>query len=74
MLAKLCSEKSKGWDFWLPMSLFGYRDVPQSITGFSPVYLLYRKIPLGPPQLMNDNWTETNIIDINIIYKNICKN
>ena len=63
MLAKLCVEKPKEWDFWLPMALFAYREVPQSTTGFSPFHLLYGRIPRGPLQLMKDNWIGTNIIE-----------
>ena len=35
MLKKMCEERPKVWDKYLPVILFAYREVPQSSTGFS---------------------------------------
>ena len=35
MLKRMCAEKPKDWDRYLPPLLFAYRDVPQESLGFS---------------------------------------
>ena len=41
MLKKMCRERARDWDRYLPMVLFAYREVPQISTGFNPFELLY---------------------------------
>jgi len=41
MLKKVVDEEGKDWDELLPYVLFGYSEVPQVSTGFSPFELLY---------------------------------
>ncbi|KAK7474090.1 hypothetical protein BaRGS_00034696 [Batillaria attramentaria] len=41
MLRRLCSERPRDWDRYLPALLFAYREVPQESLGFSPFELLY---------------------------------
>ena len=41
ILKRLCTERPKDWDRYIPAVLFSYREVPQSSTGFSPFELLY---------------------------------
>ena len=36
MLKKMCMERPKDWDRYLPAVLFAYREIPQSSTGFPP--------------------------------------
>ncbi|KAL7858890.1 hypothetical protein SRHO_G00140370 [Serrasalmus rhombeus] len=40
-LKKQTNSNGTEWDVWLPYVLFGYREVPQASTGFSPFELLY---------------------------------
>ena len=57
MIKKLCSEKPKTWDRYIPALLFAYREVPQASTGFSPFQLLYGRTPRGPMQVLKELWT-----------------
>ena len=41
MLRKLCQERPKEWNRYLPALLFVYREVPQESLGFSSFELLY---------------------------------
>jgi len=40
MLKRMCAEKPKDWDRYLPALLFAYREVPQESLAFSPFELL----------------------------------
>ena len=44
MLKRMCAERPKDWDRYLPALLFAYREVPQESLGFSPFELLYRRL------------------------------
>ena len=57
MLRKLCAERPKDWDRYLPAVLFAYREVPQASTGFSPFELLYGRTVRGPMNILKDLWT-----------------
>lgn len=63
MLKKMCHEKPKDWDRYLPAVLFAYREVPQASTGFSPFELLYGRTVRGPMQALKELWTETDDTD-----------
>ena len=41
MLGKMCQERPKDWDRYLPAVLFAYREAPHASTGFSPFELLF---------------------------------
>jgi len=41
ILKRMCAEKPKDWDRYLPALLFAYREVPQESLSFSPFELLY---------------------------------
>ena len=56
MLKRICQERPKDWDRYLPAILFAYREVPQSSTGFSPFELLYGRTVRGPLTLIRDVW------------------
>ena len=56
MLRKICQERLKDWDRYLPAILFTYREVPQSSTGFSPFELLYGRTVRGPMQILKELW------------------
>ena len=55
---KMCQERPKDWDRYLPAILFAYREIPQSSTGFSPFELLYGRTVRGPMQILKELWTE----------------
>ena len=40
-LHRMCAERPKDWDKYLPALLFAIREVPQESLGFSPFELLY---------------------------------
>ncbi len=58
MLRKMCQERPKDWDRYLPAVLFAYREAPQASTGFSPFELLYGRTVRGPMQILKEIWTE----------------
>ena len=41
MLRRMCTERPKDWDKYLPALLFAIREVPQESLWFSPFELLY---------------------------------
>ena len=57
ILRKLCVEKPKDWDRFIPAALFSYREVPQESLKFSPFELLYGRQVRGPMTLLKDIWT-----------------
>ena len=57
MLKKMCQERPRDWDRYLPAVLFAYREVPQASTGFSPFEMLYGRTVKGPMQLLKELWT-----------------
>ena len=56
MLKKFVTEGGKDWDRLFPYLLFGYREVPQASTGFSPFELLYGRSVRGPLHVMKELW------------------
>ena len=58
MLRKVCSEKPKDWDRYIPALLFAYREAPQESLGFSPFELLYGRTVRGPMAILKDLWTD----------------
>nr|KAG5702720.1 hypothetical protein BaRGS_013357 [Batillaria attramentaria] len=58
MLRRLCSERPRDWDRYLPALLFAYREVPQESLGFSPFELLYGRTVRGPLTLLKELWTK----------------
>ncbi|XP_076469672.1 uncharacterized protein LOC143300003 [Babylonia areolata] len=58
MLKRLCLEKPKTWDRYLPAILFAYREVPQESTGFAPFELLYGRTVRGPMHVLRQLWTK----------------
>ena len=58
MLQKMCAEKPKDWDRYIPALLFAYREAPQASMGFSPFQLLYGRTVKGPTEILKDLWTD----------------
>ena len=58
MLRKLCEEKPRQWDRYIPALLFAYRETEQESTGFSPFQLLYGRQVRGPLSILKQLWTK----------------
>ena len=41
MLKRMCAERPKDWDRYLPARLFAYREIPQESLDFAQFELLY---------------------------------
>ena len=48
MIDKVCIDKPKEWDLFLPMILFAYRTSIHEATGYSPFQLLFGRQPKTP--------------------------
>lgn len=57
MLRRMCSERPKDWDRYIPALLFAYREAPQESLGFSPFELLYGRTVRGPLSILKELWT-----------------
>ena len=58
MLRRMCAERPKDWDRYLPALLFAVREVPQESLGFSPFELLYGRNVRGPMAILRELWTD----------------
>ena len=58
MLQRMCAERLKDWDRYLPALLFAVREVPQESLGFSPFELLYGRNVHGPMAILRELWTD----------------
>ena len=54
MLKRMCADRPKDWDRYLPALLFAYREVPQESLGFSPFELLYGRTVRGPMSILKE--------------------
>ncbi|KAJ8044259.1 hypothetical protein HOLleu_11669 [Holothuria leucospilota] len=61
MLRRMCKERPRDWDRYLPALLFAYREVPQESLGFSPFELLYGRSVRGPLGILKELWTGENM-------------
>ena len=57
MLRRMCAERPKEWDKYLPALLFAIREVPQESLGFSPFELLYGRSVRGPMAILRELWS-----------------
>ena len=57
MLRRMCAERPKDWDKYLPALLFAIREVPQETLGFSPFELLYGRSVRGPMAILRELWS-----------------
>ena len=70
MLRRMCAERPKDWDRYLPALLFAYREAPQESLGFSPFELLYGRTVRGPLAILHELWTDSsNDEEIKTTYK-----
>ena len=56
-MLKMCQERPKDSDRYLPAILFAYKEVPKSSTGFSRFELLYGRTVRGSMQILKELWT-----------------
>jgi len=61
MLRRMCAERPKDWDRYLPALLFAYREAPQESLGFSPFELLYGRTVRGPMAILKDIWSKAEV-------------
>ena len=61
MLRRMCSERPKDWDRYLPALLFAYREVPQESLGFSPFEMIYGRSIRGPMNILKEVWTKQTV-------------
>lgn len=61
MLRKMCSERPKDWDRYLPALLFAYREVPQASTKFSPFELMFGRTVRGPMTVLKELWSKEDV-------------
>ena len=58
MLQRMCAERPKDWDRYLPALFFAVREVPQEFLGFSPFELLYGRNVRGQMAILRELWTD----------------
>ena len=58
MLRRVCEEKAKQWNRFIPTLLFAYRESVQESTGFTPFQLLYGRQVRGPLTILKELWTK----------------
>ena len=69
MLRKMCVEKPKDWDRYLPALLFAYREVPQESLNFSPFELMFGRTVRGPLAILKELWTGKHNEDVKLTYE-----
>lgn len=63
ILKRLCAERPRDWDRYIPAVLFAYREVPQDSTGYSPFELLYGRNVRGPLSVLKEMWVKEGTED-----------
>ena len=58
MSRKMCAERPKDWDKYLPAFLFAVRKVPQESLGYSSFDLLYGRNVRGPMAILRELWSD----------------
>ncbi|KAJ8030959.1 hypothetical protein HOLleu_27522 [Holothuria leucospilota] len=61
MLRRMCHERPRDWNRYLPALLFAYREVPQESTGHSPFQLMFGRSVRGPLSILRELWTGEGI-------------
>ena len=74
MLHRMCAERPKDWDKYLPAFLFVIREVPQESLGFSSLELLYGRSVRGPMAILRESWSgEVNDEQVLSTYQYVIK-
>ena len=68
-LRKLCEDKPKTWNRYIPCVMFALREMPSDYTGFSPFELLYGRQARGPLAVLSDLWLENSAEDERNLYQ-----
>ena len=55
-LRKLCEDKPRSWNSYVPCIMFALREMPNDTTGFSPFELLYGRQARGPLAVLSEMW------------------
>ena len=58
MPLRMCADRPKDWDKYLPALLFAIREVPQKSLRFSLFELLYGRNVKGPMAILRELWSE----------------
>ena len=58
ILKRMCAERPKEWDRYLPAVLFAYRSSIQDSVGFSPFELLFGRKVRGPMEILKAYWAK----------------
>ncbi len=58
MLRRVAAEDKRDWDLILPYVMFGIREVPQALTGFTPFKLLFGRQPRGLLDVAREAWEQ----------------
>ncbi|XP_042144991.1 uncharacterized protein LOC121835113 [Ixodes scapularis] len=72
MMKRMCQERPKDWDRYLPALLFAYREVPQASLKFSPFELLYGRKVRGPLAILKEIWSNESLkADLKTTYTHV---
>ncbi|XP_040065074.1 uncharacterized protein LOC120838968 [Ixodes scapularis] len=72
MMKRMCQERPKDWDRYLPALLFAYREVPQASLKFSPFELLYGRKVRGPLTILKEIWSNESLkADLKTTYAHV---
>lgn len=74
MLKRMCSERPKDWDHYLPALLFAYRELPYESLGFAPFELLYGHTVCGLMAILKEVWTkQVTELEVKLTYQYVLK-
>ncbi|KAJ8023314.1 hypothetical protein HOLleu_35700 [Holothuria leucospilota] len=69
MSRRMCTERPKDWDRYLPALLFAYREAPQESLGFAPFELVFGRTIRGPMSILQELSGETPTEEVKTIYE-----
>ncbi len=67
MLRRVAAEGKGDWDLMLPYVLFGIREVPQALTGFTPFELLFGRQPRSLLDVPREAWEQQSAPHLSVI-------
>ena len=60
MLYHVIRQHGRQWHKFVPLMLWGLREVPYATTGMSPYMLVYGRNPRGPLSILKESWSGEN--------------
>jgi len=60
MLYHVIRQHGRQWHKFVPLMLWGLREVPNATTGMSPYMLVYGRNPRGPLSILKESWSGEN--------------